>query len=134
MVNLIGPVPVISAILPPPRIGTTMVAKTIQPKIRMTTTMGSLMLMILVPELPIHLLALRGFLTQQQTSMVMVAEILMKTRMMMVMDLKTQQTIVQPSSEHQHSVLKAVLTPMVTCGRTHRTIAQLSMEIPQKAV
>jgi hypothetical protein len=44
-----------------------------------------------------RLLVLHGFLTQQQTSMVMGAEILMKTRMMMVMDLKMQLTIVQPS-------------------------------------
>ena len=102
MVNSTGPVPVISTILPPPLIGTTMVAKTIQPKIRMTTTMGSSMSTIVVPEHPILLRALRGFPTQQQTSMAMVAEILMKTRMTTVMDLKTQWTTVQPSSGIQH--------------------------------
>ena len=100
----------------------------------MTTTMVSSMLMMHVLEHLTRLLALRGFPTQQQTSMAMVAEILMKTQMTMVMDLKTLRMIVQRLLELRRSVLKAALTPMEICGPIPPMTVQRSMVTQQKAV
>ena len=97
MVNLIGQVPVILTILPLQLIGTTMVARMIHSKIRMMITMVSSMSMTLVHAVVIHHLVQHGFLIQPQTLMAMVVEILMKTLMMITMDLKMQQMIVQRS-------------------------------------
>ena len=74
-----------------------MVARMIHSKIPMMTTMVSSMLMTPVHVVVIRHLVQHGFLIQPQTLMAMVVEILMKTLMMTMTDLKMQLMTVQRS-------------------------------------
>jgi hypothetical protein len=92
------------------------------------------MLTIPVHEQVIHHRVQHGFPIRQQTLMVMVVEIPMKTLTTMEMDSKMLLTTAQQLLEHRHLVLMDALTPMGICGPIRPMIAQLNLEIQPKVV
>ena len=128
-VNSIGPVCKIWTILPLQQIGIMTVVKTIL-KIPMTITTKSSMSTTFALTLPMIHLDQPGFQIQPPTtSTAMDAETVMKTSMMMQMDLMMPMMIVQLLQELPQMVPLVALILMAMVGQTRPMIVQLRLVI-----